>query len=219
MARTVEGCAAMTEALVPAFERVRLESLEDVSVGVTWLELADPLVRARVEGAGALLPHRRAVDFPLPAGVEPAFMREVAESHRGLFPEHADAYGENVRVKLERCLRVTDREARAAERARSEYREQAEAALDALDLLLTPTQAFVAPPADRDELDIRIAVVRPTLPFNALGWPALALPCGPAEDGLPASAQLVGRPGADALVLAAAAALEQALASLVRGTA
>ena len=25
-------------------------------------------------------------------------MREVAESHRGLFPEHADAYGANVRL-------------------------------------------------------------------------------------------------------------------------
>ena len=50
-----------------------------------------------------------------------------------------------------------------------------------------------------------------TFPFNALGWPALALPCGAAEDGLPASIQLVGRPGDDALVLAAATALERAL--------
>ena len=47
--------------------------------------------------------------------------------------------------------------------------------------------------------------------FNALGWPALALPCGPAEDGLPASVQLVGRPGTDALVLAVGETLEAAL--------
>jgi aspartyl-tRNA(Asn)/glutamyl-tRNA(Gln) amidotransferase subunit A len=53
-----------------------------------------------------------------------------------------------------------------------------------------------------------------TIPFNALGWPALALPCGPAEEGLPASVQLVGRAGDDALVLAAGAALE---AALIRG--
>jgi aspartyl-tRNA(Asn)/glutamyl-tRNA(Gln) amidotransferase subunit A len=58
-------------------------------------------------------------------------------------------------------------------------------------------------------------VIRFTIPFNALGWPALALPCGAAEDGLPASVQLVGRPGADALVLAAGTALEAALASPV----
>jgi aspartyl-tRNA(Asn)/glutamyl-tRNA(Gln) amidotransferase subunit A len=44
-----------------------------------------------------------------------------------------------------------------------------------------------------------------------VGAPALALPCGPAEDGLPASVQLVGRPGEDAAVLAVGRALERAL--------
>jgi Asp-tRNA(Asn)/Glu-tRNA(Gln) amidotransferase A subunit family amidase len=48
-----------------------------------------------------------------------------------------------------------------------------------------------------------------TIPFNVLGWPALALPCGDAEDGLPASVQLAGRAGEDALVLAAGALLER----------
>jgi Asp-tRNA(Asn)/Glu-tRNA(Gln) amidotransferase A subunit family amidase len=37
------------------------------------------------------------------------------------------------------------------------------------------------------------------------------LPCGPAEDGLPASVQLAAPPGGDALVLAAGKALERAL--------
>ena len=55
---------------------------------------------------------------------------------------------------------------------------------------------------------MRIPITRFTNPFNALGWPALALPCGPAEHGLPASIQLVGRSGADSLVLAAGLALE-----------
>ncbi len=85
------------------------------------------------------------------------------------------------------------------------------ALLDGLDLLLTPTLGFVAPPADVDEIATRERFVRFTYPFNLLGWPALALPCGTAEDGLPASVQLVGRPGADGLVLAAGLALEAAL--------
>jgi Asp-tRNA(Asn)/Glu-tRNA(Gln) amidotransferase A subunit family amidase len=84
-------------------------------------------------------------------------------------------------------------------------------ALAGFDLLVTPTLAFVAPPADVDEIAIRERMIRLTFPFNALGWPALALPCGAAEGGLPASIQLAGRPGDDALVLAAGRALEGAL--------
>ena len=84
-----------------------------------------------------------------------------------------------------------------------------------LDLLLGPTQPTVALPDDVDERAVRESVIRFTIPFNSLGWPALALPCGPAEDGLPASVQLVGRPGDDGLVLAAAKALERELASPV----
>ena len=96
--------------------------------------------------------------------------------------------------------------------ARREYERLALEAFDGVDLLLAPTLGFVAPPADIDELAWRERVVRFTYPFNLLGWPALAVPSGPAEDGLPASVPLVGRPGADALVLAAGLVFEAALA-------
>ena len=213
MARSVTECTAMMAALVPGFGATRC-TLEDVEIGVAWLELCDPLVRERVKDAVARFPRRREIDFPLFEGVAHEFMREVAESHDGLFPEHADAYGEDVRTKLELCVRVTDREAELAERARGEHRERAEEAAGDIDLVVLPTLGFVAPPAEVAELDAREGLIRFTYPINALGWPALALPCGPAEDGLPASVQLVGRPGQDALVLAAGEALE---ASLDRG--
>jgi aspartyl-tRNA(Asn)/glutamyl-tRNA(Gln) amidotransferase subunit A len=138
-------------------------------------------------------------------------MREAADSHRGLFPEHADAYGENVRAKLERCLQITDADVEAARRRLAEYREQAVQACEGLDLLVTPTLAFVAPPATGDDLELRDAVIRFTYPVNALGWPALALPCGPAEHGLPASVQLVAHAGEDARVLAAGVLVERGL--------
>jgi Asp-tRNA(Asn)/Glu-tRNA(Gln) amidotransferase A subunit family amidase len=71
---------------------------------------------------------------------------------------------------------------------------------------------MVAPLAAPGEGPIRDRALQFTYPFNAIGAPALALPCGPAEDGLPASVQLAGRPGDDALVLAAGRLLEDALA-------
>jgi aspartyl-tRNA(Asn)/glutamyl-tRNA(Gln) amidotransferase subunit A len=215
MASTVDGCIELMAALVPGFAPAALESLEELEVGVAWLDGADPLVRARVEAAAALFPRRRTLDFPLAADDNRLFMREVADVHRGLFPENADAYGDNVRTKLELCFEVTDAEVEAARRARDEYRERCEEALEGVDLLLTPTVAFVAPPADAQELTIRAGGIRFTYPFDSLGWPVVALPCGAAEDGLPASVQVAGRHGDDSRVLAAGSLL----ASLVRGTA
>ena len=215
MGRDVETCTRMLRALARGFDRVELGSLDEIEVGVAWLELADPLVRARVQAAVELFPRRRSVTFPFSDGVGAVFMREAAESHQGLFPEHADAYGENVRAKLARCLEVTDAEFEAALRRLEEYRERAAEAIEGLDLLVTPTLAFVAPPAVRDDLEIRDAVIRFTYPFNALGWPALALPCGPAEHGLPASVQLVVPAGEDARVIAAGGLLERALPDAV----
>jgi aspartyl-tRNA(Asn)/glutamyl-tRNA(Gln) amidotransferase subunit A len=213
MASDVRTCARILEALVPGFAHGESVPLEELNVGVAWCELADLLVRGRVQRAAERFPRRRDVEFPFPARTDALFMREVAESHRELFPEHADSYGENVRTKLERCVRVTDSAVEAAQRQRELYREQAAGAVEGLDLLITPTLASIAPPADADDLVIRDAVLRFTYPFNALGWPALALPCGAAERGLPASAQIIGRPGHDAAVLAAAELLEKALAS------
>lgn len=211
MGRDVEACARMLEALVPGFERAEPAALEEFEVGVAWLDLADPLVRARVREAAERFPRRREVAFPLPEGIGAVFMREAAESHRGLFPEHADAYGDNVRAKLERCLRVTDTEYEAALRRLRDYRERAAEAIEGLDLLVTPTLPFVAPAAFADDGALRDAMIRFTYPFNALGWPALALPCGPAEHALPASVQLAAPAGNDSHVLAAGALLERTL--------
>lgn len=211
LAATVDGCVDLMAALVPGFGVEAFEALEEVVVGVAWLDGADPLVRARVEAAAELFPRRRALDFPLAADDYRLFMREVADVHRALFPEHADAYGDNVRGKIERCFDVTDGEAEAARAARAAYRERCAEAMAEVDLLLTPTVGFVAPPADIDELAIRERAIRFTYPFDSLGWPAIAIPCGSAEDGLPASLQLAGRPGDDARVLAVA----RVLASLV----
>jgi aspartyl-tRNA(Asn)/glutamyl-tRNA(Gln) amidotransferase subunit A len=215
MARTVGDCAEMLRALAEGFEPVELESLEEVEVGVAWLEHADPLVHARVREAAALFPLSREVDFPFPSEIGVVFMREVADVHRDLFAEFEDSYGENVRTKVERCLTVTDADYERGLRARAEYTERAQAALDGVDLLLTPTMGFVAPALPVDDLEIRERTIRLTIPFNTLGWPALALPCGPAEYGLPASLQIAGRPGSDALVLATGELLERELASSV----
>jgi aspartyl-tRNA(Asn)/glutamyl-tRNA(Gln) amidotransferase subunit A len=55
----------------------------------------------------------------------------------------------------------------------------------------------------------KIAVlVRCTAPFNYLGLPALSVPCGFTDNGLPTGFQLVGRPFAEATLLSIAHAYD-----------
>jgi aspartyl-tRNA(Asn)/glutamyl-tRNA(Gln) amidotransferase subunit A len=206
MARTVEECVALLEAIAPDFAPAALGSLEEIAVATAWTDEADPLVVQRVREAAGHFPRRRSIEWPRPQ-IGALFMREVADVHRELYAENGDLYGEELAVKIERCLAVSDAEAKRAEQVRAEYRDSCPELLDGFDLLLTPTLQCVAPPTGIGDLPLRERLIANTLPFNTLGWPALALPCGPAEDGLPASVQLVGRPGADALVLAAGSRL------------
>jgi aspartyl-tRNA(Asn)/glutamyl-tRNA(Gln) amidotransferase subunit A len=209
MAGDVAECVRMMEALVPGLERAEVE-LADLRVGVLWLDEAAPLVRARVDEAAGKFPNRSEVSLPVPDRVDwgAAFRREALESHSGLFPERAEDYGDDVRRSLEEAVELTDGEVEAARRFRDDVRERLERTFGDLDLLVTPTLPVVAP---RYGEGTRAVLTRLTALFNLTGWPALALPCGAAEEGLPASVQLAAPPGQDALVLAAAAGLELAL--------
>jgi len=207
MARTVAECTAMMEILAPGFAPAPV-ALDDVTVGVAWLEECDPLVRARIDEAVRRFPSRREVDFPIPTRIFPGFMAEAADVHRELFAENRDLYGADVAGKIDDCLAVTEEQRADAMARRAAYNDAAEDALDDLDFLVVPTLPFVAPEVGATWNEpVRSRMTRFTRAFNDLGWPALALPCGTAEDGLPASLQLVGRPRDDARVLGAGLSL------------
>ncbi len=83
------------------------------------------------------------------------------------------------------------------------------------DLLLTPSLPLTAFEAGRDYPHdgtggLWVDWTPFTFPFNLTGQPAASVPCGLAPDGLPAGLQIVGARYADALVLRAAHAFEQA---------
>ena len=91
---------------------------------------------------------------------------------------------------------------------------------DRFDLLLTPTlpvSAFEAGQPNPDGMPVPAGSLVPmadwspfTYPWNITGQPAASVPCGFTREGLPVGLQIVGRRFADATVLRAAAAFEQA---------
>ncbi|QXJ22630.1 amidase [Actinomadura graeca] len=110
-----------------------------------------------------------------------------------------------------------------AENVRWELRRVLGEVMERHDLLVSvtvPVEPFaaesIAPAGADDPRDLRwLAWTPATYPFNLTGQPALSLPVGTTPGGLPVGLQLVGPVGADALVLAAASALESALAFAV----
>ncbi len=89
-------------------------------------------------------------------------------------------------------------------------------ALTGYDLVATPTLRTRAPTLAETDVDADpanwprfMAVSANTRPFNYLGLPAISVPCGFDDRGLPLGLQLAGRPFAEATVLRAADAFQQ----------
>lgn len=88
---------------------------------------------------------------------------------------------------------------------------------EAYDVLVLPTYMFptirVGEWADlnpEETLQKVISWIAPCPPFNASGLPAIAIPTGFDTNGLPVGVQLVGRPAAEATIIALAAQIEAA---------
>ena len=100
--------------------------------------------------------------------------------------------------------------------ARSAYWDRMWRAFEQFDVLVTPTIAV--PPFETGIIGPTEVDGRPVVhlgwtlayPFNLTGQPAITVPCGFTDAGLPIGLQIVGRRFADAAVLRAAAAFEEA---------
>jgi amidase len=81
------------------------------------------------------------------------------------------------------------------------------------DILVTPTMPTTAPAAESlaGLRTLALAGRRApfTTPWNVTGQPALSVPVGFDDDGLPLAVQLVGPPGSESLLLSVAAQLER----------
>ncbi|HZP41250.1 MAG TPA: amidase [Candidatus Binatia bacterium] len=213
---------------VPDYTAALERPLRGVRLGVPRhfaLAVADAGIAALFERALADLRAAGAVvtdvEIPALAHAAPALGAVIlAEATAGLLPRlgaRADRVGPEARMRLETGRALGAHHYLAAQRLRTRLYEETRAALARADLLVMPMTVLSPPPigalrvrvGDVD-LGVEEAITRLSGPFNLTGLPALAVPCGFTDEGLPASLQLVGRPFAEGDVLAVGHAYQRA---------
>ena len=168
---------------------------------------------ARVDDVALpLLPTAGAVFMALADG-------EAAAWHHAALRDRGGEYDAGTRRRLLTAALLPATLAQQAARARSLIRDQVWDALARFDVLLAPTAPTAAPAiasgqaaiASRGEAGRRFFTRRSfTTPASLAAVPALALPCGFTEGGLPIGLQLIGRRFDEATLLRAGRAYERA---------
>lgn len=218
--------ADITSADVPVADYVSVlkEDAKSLRVGVPrayFFEDLDPEVSSAIEhalrGIGTIVEDVREVHIEVPTDRT----LQAAES----YAYHAESVAKNADLyKAETLRRIrTGEKVSATEyiRQRSELeqlRRGIRNVFSTVDLLVTPTTPIPAPSiaelkASPDALrPAELKLLRNTRPFNVWGLPAISLPCGFTQNGLPIGLQIAGPPWREDLVLRLAHAYEQATA-------
>ncbi|WP_240809574.1 amidase [Actinomadura sp. WMMA1423] len=224
MARTADDCLLLWNALTG-----RDAPAPDVSgARVGWVapdavHPADPRVAA---AARAMLEPLSVRDAAVPeiARLRWAYTAiqsgEVHRLHAARMAAAPDLYDGEVLARLRAAGRMTAEDAAAAREIRERVRGAVTALFGRFEFLAMPTVPVVAPPLGARTLalngtpvDVRAALLAFTSPWSVLGLPAVSLPAA-LVDGLPAGLQLIARPGAERLLLAAARHLARTASSV-----
>jgi aspartyl-tRNA(Asn)/glutamyl-tRNA(Gln) amidotransferase subunit A len=179
-----------------------------------WLDVAEPEMRAHVEGvaqqfeqAGAEV---REVRLSVPNDLIQAVHRltilsEIGAAYATLWETNAADLGPILRAGIQTGRLLPVHAYLHAQRLRRRIGEALVQGLEGLDGYLLPTATGVAPAMDTTG-DPSLQV-----PATLVGLPAISLPSGLAGDGLPLAVQLSGHRGGDRQLLGAAAWCERVL--------
>jgi len=184
-----------------------------------YVEAADPEVSAALIEAGRTFKQLgtvlEKVEIPwleAAAGANRQMTQADASAyHRQRLAEHPEWFGEDVRERLRAGAALTAPEYSLVRRTQSELKRALEGLFEKYDILILPTTPIPAPEIDGTQaIEAARQLTRFTAPFNLTGVPALTVPCGSTQSGLPIGLQIVSKPWAEAKLLQAGQAFEQA---------
>jgi len=242
MCRTAADCALMLGSMagydprdpttsvlpVPDYLAALTGTVKGLRIGVLrpfFMESAAAAERRAVEqavktleGLGASVHEVKLDTVKLAAGASSAVIAAEAYAyHEAWIKKRPQEYGADVRERLRVGAFVSGADYVNGQRARVLMRNEVDATLARLDVLVAPTTPISATPVGVGQVEIggekqpvRPTLIRFTRPFNATGHPAASVPCGFTAEGLPIGLQIVGRPFDEATVLRVADAYQRA---------
>jgi aspartyl-tRNA(Asn)/glutamyl-tRNA(Gln) amidotransferase subunit A len=213
---------------VPDYTRRLSEGINGLRVGVIKEFMngpLDPEVKSGVEKAirqleelGAVLTE---VSWPMVryamAIASIIQMSEATAYHRTLIQTRGSEIDAPVRVRLEAGMFIPATDYVQALRARTLFDRQSLDLFRNVDVLVSPTLPVAAFEIGLSKVKVGEAVTgvislltQFTRPFNLNGFPAVTVPCGFTEEGLPMGLHLAGKPLEEEVLLRVAHAYEQA---------
>ncbi|MGA9800459.1 MAG: amidase [Terriglobales bacterium] len=170
-----------------------------------------------ISGLAALGAEIRDIDLPVPTDRT----LQAAESyafHAEFIARSPELYQPETLRRLRAGQNVTPEKLLECRHELEQVRRDIASVFTGVDVLVTPTTPVPAPTIaelkqNPDQLRPReLLLLRNTRPVNVWGLPAISVPCGFTEGGLPIGLQIIGPPWGESMVLRVAHAYEQATA-------
>ncbi|HTS74606.1 MAG TPA: amidase, partial [Bryobacteraceae bacterium] len=231
MTRTVRDCAAAFHAMAeePSGYVPSHGDIHGVRIGLPmnyYFDRLDSEVAAAVRSAvqtaaalGARIVEIRVPDIDAINTVGRVLLLVEAVSNLGPYLGRRADFGSDVLALLDQGRLVSGAEYADAQRIRRLQIREFSKLWTQVDCIVTPATPIPAPKIGQTSIeiggasdDVRLAATRFMRAINVLGIPALALPCGFTQSGLPIGLQILGPPRQEDALLRIGAALEDALA-------
>jgi aspartyl-tRNA(Asn)/glutamyl-tRNA(Gln) amidotransferase subunit A len=191
-----------------------------------YFDLVDPQVESAIRMAISALQELgvQTIDVSLPSmefagALRIAGMADSVVTHEPYLESHRDKYGPDTLYRTLAGQFVLGKDYSKSMKVQRMIKEEYAQVLQQVDFLVTPTAPVAAPRIDAKYIELggekhpvrgpgSGMISRNTSPMNSTGLPAITVPCGFNDQGLPIGVQFIGRPFDEATLFRVAGGYE-----------